>query len=45
MPSALVILAAVVGAINVRLVAPLVMAFLGTGKWSVARQRDSHLIT
>jgi hypothetical protein len=45
MPSIWIILAAVVGAINLRLMIPVVSAFLGIGKWSVPRERGRHATT
>ena len=43
MPSIWIILAAAVGAINVRLMVPVLAAFFGFGKWSVAHRRSRHL--
>jgi hypothetical protein len=43
MPSIWIILAAVVAAINLRLMIPGVAAFLGVGRWSVGYQRRRHL--
>jgi hypothetical protein len=45
MPSIWIIVAAAVGAINVRLMAPIVLAFFGIGKSSVAHERSRHLPT
>jgi hypothetical protein len=44
MPSIWIILAAVVGAVNVRFMIPVMAAFLGLGKWSDAPERDPHPI-
>jgi hypothetical protein len=43
MPSIWIILAAVVGAINLRLMLPGVAALLGVGRWSAGYQRRRHL--
>jgi hypothetical protein len=43
MPSIWIILAALVGAINLRLMAPGIAAFLGVGRWSVGHERRRHL--
>ena len=43
MPSIWIILAAVVGAINLRLMLPGVAAFLGVGRWSLGHRRRRHL--
>jgi hypothetical protein len=45
MPSIWIILAAAVGAINLRLMIPGIAAFFGIGKWSVSRERGRHLST
>jgi hypothetical protein len=45
MPSIWIILAAVVGAINLRLIIPAVGAFLGVRRWSVAQERKPRLIS
>ena len=45
MPSIWIILAAAVGAINLRLMIPGIAAFLGIGKWSVSREHSSHQTT
>jgi hypothetical protein len=45
MPSIWIIIAAAVGAINVRLMIPVVAAFFGIGKRSVAHRRSRHLTT
>ena len=45
MPSIWIIVAAAVGAINLRLMIPGIAAFLGIGKWSVSRERSRHLTT
>jgi hypothetical protein len=45
MPSIWIILAAAVGAINLRLMIPGIAAFLGIGKWSVSPERSRRLTT
>jgi hypothetical protein len=40
MPSIWIIVTGVVGALNVRLIAPGVAAFFGVGKWSVTHDPD-----
>jgi hypothetical protein len=42
MPSIWIVLAAVVGATNIRLMAPIVAAFLGIGKASAAHRASRH---
>jgi hypothetical protein len=43
MPSIWIILAAAVGAINLRLLIPGVAAFFGVGRWSAASERSRRL--